>query len=730
MLRRVIAFLFSACVFLLPAVAQTTPPAYLQEAFYGTNTLQSWYTQSSGLYQTTGWWNAANSITVLSNYSRLDQTDAYYPVFANTLKQAPLTNAGFINDYYDDEGWWALAWIDVYDLTKQPEYLAAATVIFTDMTGGWDNTCQGGIWWSKARSYKNAIANELFLSVAAELAARTTDSVKRATYLDWAQREWNWFHHSGMINSQNLINDGLDTATCQNNQQKTWSYNQGVILGGLTQLSALNGDKTLLTTAQSIANAAITNLTDSNGVLRDGCEPNCGADGVQFKGVFLRNLTALQAVVHDPKFETFADTNAQSIWNHARGPNYQLGQTWAGPFDAGNAASQTSALDAILAAASMQMQGAGGNGGAQPAFTLTASPATIKLATGASADAAIQLTPSNGFSGDVHLTATLAGSPAGVQVSLSSETLNGSGQTTLSIYAGSNATGGTYLIGVTGVSGGLAKTVYVTLVLPDFSLSLTNNTLYLNQAQSIEDPLTVQGSNGFTGSVGLDLSTLPTLVSGSFSPQMTSSESVLRLSANVLAPTTSGQPITVTGQAGSTSHTIPSLSVAVSATASDCGLGTLVNLASSFNVTALHSDGSTFTDGGIDGVGFAYSSNLLGAARVLNGIRFRFGAPDVPNGVYANGQTLLLPQGRFNALQLIGTGVNGNQTDQALTVTYTDGTKQTVLQSLSDWFGPDLKVNEQEAVAMGYRNEAGGTSQKAALNLYGYTFALEPGKIV
>ena len=59
------------------------------------------------------------------------------------------------------------------------------------------------------------------------------------------------------------------------------SYNQGVILGALTELSRATGDDSYITTAKTIADAAIANLTDANGILHDVCEPDCGADGSQ-----------------------------------------------------------------------------------------------------------------------------------------------------------------------------------------------------------------------------------------------------------------------------------------------------------------------------------------------------------------------------------------------------------------------------------------------------------------
>jgi len=111
----------------------------------------------------------------------------------------------------------------------------------------------------------------------------------------------------------------------------------------------------LLETAQTIADAAIAHLSDNNGVLHDTCEANCGADGVQFKGIFMRNLMALNIAVPNPRYESFAITNAESVWNHSRDASDAFGQVWSGPFDAENAGSQSSALDAFIAAYASSM---------------------------------------------------------------------------------------------------------------------------------------------------------------------------------------------------------------------------------------------------------------------------------------------------------------------------------------------------------------------------------------
>jgi predicted alpha-1,6-mannanase (GH76 family) len=313
--------------------------------------LQQWY-NSSGLYDTTGWWNAANCIEAIENVIFANHDFQYLQVLTNTFN---LNSGGnFLNDYYDDEGWWANAWIRAYDLTGNPAFLNMAKTIFNDLVAGWDTTnalCPGGVWWNKPHAYKNAIPNELFLLAAIRLHQRTPGDGGTGSYFYWATNEWAWFRASGMINAQNLVNDGLNG--CVNNGGTTWSYNQGVILGGLTDLYKVTGDVSYLNQAIAIANAATTSstLVDANGVLREPCEPNCGGDGPQFKGIFIRYLAYLYDVTRTPAYLAFLKRNAHAVWVNDRNVFNQLGLRWDGPYDSPDAARQSSALMPVSALA-------------------------------------------------------------------------------------------------------------------------------------------------------------------------------------------------------------------------------------------------------------------------------------------------------------------------------------------------------------------------------------------
>lgn len=263
-----------AAILMMTTGAHATPPAkpsavrVLGWVSAASPVLDKWYDPTSGLYRTTGWWNSAHALEAELTTSELVGGD-------RGIRRAAATHArnavgGFFNNFYDDEGWWALTWVHAYDMTGDQWYLDTAKSLFADMADSWGGSCGGGIWWSKDRGYKNAVANELFIALAAKLALRT-DGRDAAGFRKWALRGWNWFADSGMINSSDLINDGLDSA-CRNNGDTTWTYNQGVILGALADLHRLTGREKYLTVAGRIADAALTALSGPDGVLREPCE--------------------------------------------------------------------------------------------------------------------------------------------------------------------------------------------------------------------------------------------------------------------------------------------------------------------------------------------------------------------------------------------------------------------------------------------------------------------------
>lgn len=373
------------------------------------------------------WWINANTITALVRYMSITGDRAHLgPVVENTFTRAPRTHrpvssqmsplkpsswfgrasyTRFTNGFYDDEGWWALAWIEAYDLTGDEKYLTAAHDIFEDMTGGWDDTWGGGIYWGKhdghpdragvsavprgwTGPYKNAIANELFITVAASLGLRyqhrNPSGTDHGDCLQWAVRGWEWFsaprpHGVAMINEAHLVNDSPNSQGINDNTQSIWSYNQGVILGGLCDLTVLTGDETYLGWAGKIADAFIGNpwyvvprsgqravppphssgLID--GILHEHNECNAdgsgwspgraapGVDSTLFKGIFVRNLARLYLKLGRPGYREFILANAQSALSHVN-DHHQFGCNWAAAVDVADFVRQTAGLDLINAA--------------------------------------------------------------------------------------------------------------------------------------------------------------------------------------------------------------------------------------------------------------------------------------------------------------------------------------------------------------------------------------------
>lgn len=310
--------------------------------------LMQFYDPNKALFSTTGWWNSANALTAMIDYDETTGSRRFRYVVENTFDKH--ASGKFTNEYMDDTAWWGLAWIRAYDLTKEKRYLDMARHDADYLWTFKDSKCGGGVWWRSDKKYKNAITNELFIKLAASLHNRISGDT---TYLSRALEIWSWFLASGLVNAQNLVNDGLDDG-CKNNGQPTWTYNQGVILGGLVELHRATSDQRLLDSARQLATASTSDGgLNPSGVLHEPCEdwPNgCGVDGASFKGIFVRNLAELDRSLPGRPFRTYLARQADTLHAKNRNSIDQYGIKWAGPFDSADAARQHSALEAFVAA--------------------------------------------------------------------------------------------------------------------------------------------------------------------------------------------------------------------------------------------------------------------------------------------------------------------------------------------------------------------------------------------
>jgi len=179
-------------------------------------------------------------------------------------------------------------------------------------------------------------------------------------YYNEAIKAYDWFLASGLINSDNLVNDHLSAAPGCKNDLTTpiFTYNQGIILSGLVELAWSAPDPSKFNNlAHTLAQAGLDHFTDDNGILHENlCEPNCSADLQQFKGVFGRNIlfmvNRMNGITDAQKqtYTKFLQVNADSIWQNSQVSN-QLGLVWSGPKGSVTIQTQSSALDVIVGAA-------------------------------------------------------------------------------------------------------------------------------------------------------------------------------------------------------------------------------------------------------------------------------------------------------------------------------------------------------------------------------------------
>ncbi len=196
-------------------------------------------------------------------------------------------------------------------------------------------------------------------------------------------------------------------------------------------------------------------------------------------------------------------------------------------------------------------------------FTLTANPAGLSIVHGRQGTSTISITPANGFSGSVTLSA--AGLPSGVTAAFSPNPATTT--STLTLTASATVATGTATVTITGTSGSLTRTTTLSVSVngtPNFTLSTSPARVSIVQGGQGTSTISITQANGFSGSVTLSAAGLPSGVTAAFSPNPATTTSTLTLTASATAATGTAT-VTITGTSGSLTRTT-TLSVSVNGT--------------------------------------------------------------------------------------------------------------------------------------------------------------------
>lgn len=72
------------------------------------------------------------------------------------------------------------------------------------------------------------------------MSARLARYTGNSTYTTWAEKMWNWLESSSLIDQTNpaawKVYDGADVPDCVDPNKSQYSYNYGILIGGLAYI--------------------------------------------------------------------------------------------------------------------------------------------------------------------------------------------------------------------------------------------------------------------------------------------------------------------------------------------------------------------------------------------------------------------------------------------------------------------------------------------------------------
>lgn len=337
-----------------------------------------------------GFWQNGIVLEALANFMEYTNSSRYSKTLVASFRSlTELTNAYAPVPSCDDELWYGLAYMRIYEVTRKKKFLNMAQQIF-DWTWqtcwDFDLTCHGGMFFDTSRNYKSTITNVEALKLGPLLYIYT----KKQQYLERSYEVLNYIFKNKIIDMDTfVVHDSINSNSCETSGLTTFTYECGMAIGAMVSMYKATRNETYLRLANQIASANIWGLS-LQGVLVEHCDPdsNCASskDARAFKGIFVRNLRYLMDYSSPDEtylYRTWLHHNVNSLLHNAmcdithnkttnttthcdiqfqdgRPLNTPIGpvfnENWKGPFQYSTPIEQTSALELLISSIDLDTQ--------------------------------------------------------------------------------------------------------------------------------------------------------------------------------------------------------------------------------------------------------------------------------------------------------------------------------------------------------------------------------------
>ena len=252
------------------------------------------------------WWQAHLLDNLVDAQIRDPQPDRLKMITRQIRGQRLRNNGSWVNDYYDDMAWLALALERAGRLAgvERPKAIKKLTEEFIN---AWVPEDGGGIPWRKQDQFFNAPAN----GPAAIFLARSEQRLRRA------QQMSDWIDETLIDPETHLVFDGLKAGSLVRAQ---YTYCQGVVLGLEAELAARTDDPEHAERVHRLVAAVAANMAPGGVIQGAG-----GGDGGLFNGILARYLALVANILPRTSAEdikacetatTLVLDSAKAAWDH------------------------------------------------------------------------------------------------------------------------------------------------------------------------------------------------------------------------------------------------------------------------------------------------------------------------------------------------------------------------------------------------------------------------------